>query len=154
MKSMKTFIIIAVVVLIIAFVLNNFGFIFGFLVGGGLVWFFGKEKIKQTVDKAVESTKVFADGLEEKLMPKEEKEAVITSAFSASAPEGNGLFQIVLVAGGVSYLLEPSSEATLPNELNGGHKIKITSTYQMEGMRPVKSVTITDEAGKEYKVKA
>ena len=119
-----------------------------------MVWFFGKEKIKQTVDKAVESTRVFADGLEEKLMPKEEKESVITSAFSTSAPEGNGLFQIVLVAGGVSYLLEPSSEATLPNELNGGHKIKITSTYQMEGMRPVKSVTITDEAGKEYKVKA
>ena len=56
-KSWKTFAVIAVLILVLAFVLKNFGFILGFLVGGGLVWFYGKENIQKKFNQAVEKTK-------------------------------------------------------------------------------------------------
>ena len=155
-KSWKTFAVIAVLILVLAFVLKNFGFILGFLVGGGLVWFYGKENIQKKFNQAVEKTKGFAAGMEEKIMPPSTEELTIATSSATALPTQPGWYQISLLAYSenkgktVAILLQPSKSATVPALLNSGHSIKVVTAYHMENLTPVKTVTVIDENNTTY----
>lgn len=125
--------IIAVLVPLI--VLGSWRFLFGFVVAGAIFWYFGEERVKKAAKDAKEKTIDLAKDLQDKIMPKEETVEVAISQSSIFPSEINGLYHIVIIAGGKSYLLKPLNITMVPQELSCGRSIKIITTYKRDTLQ-------------------
>lgn len=141
MKTKNFFyVVIGIAVLLVIF--GSWKFLLGFVLAGAIFWYFGETRVKEAVKNAYSKTKDVVDELHDTVIPQnEEKETVVTSSF-ISPSEINGLYQIIVVAEGKSYILKPSKVSLIPEELTSGQTIIIKTTYCVSGVKPVKKQVI------------
>ncbi len=135
-----------IVIAVLLLVFGSWKFLTGFVLAGAIFWYFGEARVKEAVKNAYDATKNVVDNLQETVIPQgEEKLTAVHNSFITSTGT-NGLYQIIIVADGKSYLLKPSNVSMIPEELAAGRAIKIKTEYVLDGIKPVKKqVIITKE---------
>lgn len=138
----KNFFYIVICIAVLLLIFGSWKFLTGFALAGAIFWYFGEARVKEAVKNAYDTTKGMVDNLQETIIPQDEEHlTAVHSSFITSAGT-IGLYQIVIVADGKSYLLQPSKISQIPEELGAGRSITIKTHSVWDGIKPVKKQVI------------
>lgn len=147
----KNFFYIVICIAVLLLIFGSWKFLTGFALAGAIFWYFGETRVKEAVKNAYDTTKGMVDNLQETIIPQDEEcVTAVRSSFITSAGI-IGLYQIVIVADGKSYLLQPCNISQIPEELGAGRVITIKTHCVWNGIKPVKKQVIIAK-GKTYDV--
>lgn len=147
MNKKKGYLLAAMAIIVLLFVCSGkflwAGFAALFLVCtiGFFVWAFGIEKARAFFNHTKETAHHLYDELKT-----EEKKAVVDGVAMAVTKK-QGWYQIVVVAGGKSWLLKPVESTSIPISLKMGAKIIIRKTrhLHLKGVETKKFIVADDD---------
>lgn len=139
----KTMIIAVVAVLLLLILLGNWGFVLGFALAIAICWFFGFEQVKAFVLMVWEWCQNLWGSVSENLGDKEETvDAIISDSVVIPYTSSENKFQIMVTAGGKSYMLKPTESGVLPSCLTKGKTVQIKTKFVRQGLKTVKVVSL------------
>ena len=122
----KMFYSVIAILIIVLLLVCSWKFVLGIVVALAVVYFFGEEKVKTFLLNLFNQTKETVQEVHDEF--KKEETNVVIDGVSMAATKQHGWYQVVIVAGGKSWLLKPSENSMIPEVLKVGAEITIRTT--------------------------
>lgn len=145
----KVFYSVIAILIIVLLLVCSWKFILGIVVALALVYFFGEEKVKTFLVNLFNQTKETVQEVHDEFKKEELKTKI--DGVSMAATKQHGWYQVVIVAGGKSWLLKPSENPMIPEVLKVGTEITIRTTRTVT-TKGIETKTVVIANGETFEV--